>query len=278
MNNDIAFRFVTRTLSEDYRVFYENGQKQLLDIDEFVPLRKKGRIIPEEGTSFALFEEDNKIFLVASGLKFGNYDKAGRPIRFSFCQIFYGTGNEEREKAFSALNFLISSLSEVNKKIRELITEIPVKKINSQGQEVLGENISFEQNDFINLLQSKRKRNLSFKRTVNGKSYSVENCVWPAKGCILKWIETAPDRLNCYKIGGNNNNKVKRYNKFLWIALAVIILCALAAVTMIIRKTDVAEQFNSEIQVQSEKILESSVNVSKDTMLNNNESSDRRDI
>ena len=212
MNNNIKFRFVTRTVTTDYRVFYDNGNKELSDVDEFVPLREKCRIIPEEGLAVALFEENNKIFLTASGLKFGKTDRAGRPIRFSFCQIF--DNKQGRERAFSAFKMLVLSTHDVSAKIRELIKEIPVKKINSQGREIMSENISFDDEEFMDFLQryskSKSSVNSKFKTAENGKSYDSGSCVWPSKGCILKWIEAEPDVISCYKIVGRDKNNSKR--------------------------------------------------------------------
>ena len=247
MNTNIEFRFVTRTLSEDYRVFYDRGRKQLDDVEEFAPLRKKGRIIPEEGTTLALFEEDNKIFLIASGMKFGNHDKVGRAIRFSFCQIFQGNGIEEREKAFSAFSLLMSSMPDIQEEAKELIQEIPKKKTNSQGQEVLSEDVNFRQDEFMTLLQSRRKRNLSFKRAENGQSYNADSCLWPAKGCVLKWIETEPDVISCYRIEAeseeksplNSGTQLKRYS---WVMVLVIAVCAIAAGIMLIHNNKISEE------------------------------------
>lgn len=247
MNTNIEFRFVTRTLSEDYRVFYDGGNKQLGDIEEFAPIRKKSRIIPEEGTALALFEEDNKIFLIASGMKFGNRDRAGRTIRFSFCQIFQGNDIEEREKAFSAFSLLISSMSDVQEEAKELIEEIPKTKINSQGQEVLREDVSFMQDEFMNLLQSRRKRNLNFKRAAKGQSYNIDSCVWPSKGCILKWIETEPDVINCYRIGDAENGmsimKSSTHRKnYSWVMILIIAVCAIAAGIVLIHNNKPSEK------------------------------------
>ena len=63
MDDNIEFRFITRTFSEDYVVLCENGRRQLNDIDEFAPIRKIGNIIPEEGLCAVLFERNEKIFL-----------------------------------------------------------------------------------------------------------------------------------------------------------------------------------------------------------------------
>ena len=225
MNNNIKFRFVTRTLTSDYRVFYDNGNKELSDVDEFVPLREKCRIIPEEGLAVALFEENNKIFLTASGLKFGKTDRAGRPIRFSFCQIF--DNKQGREMAFSAFKMLMLSAPDVSAEINELIKEIPVKKINAQGRDVMSENVSFDDDEFMDFLQSyfKRNVNLKFQTAEDGKSYDSVSCVWPSKGCILKWIETDPGVISCYKICGRNRNN----NNILIGIAAIVAVIAVAA-------------------------------------------------
>ena len=236
MNTNINFRFITRTLSDDYRVFCDSGRKQLDDLEDFAPLRKKGGIIPEESTALVLFEDDSKIFLIASGMKFGRNDRAGRAIRFSFCQIFQGNSTEEREKAFSAFNLLISSMPDIQEEAKDMIQEIPKKKINLQGQEVLSEDVSFNQDEFMNLLQSRRQKNLNFRRAANGQSYSADSCLWPAKGCVLKWIETEPDIISCYKIdantdklGAKSQNTASPFKRYSWIMILIIAICAVTA-------------------------------------------------
>ena len=256
MNTDIKFRFVTRTLSEDYRVFYDSGRKQLGDLEEFAPLRHKGRIIPEEGTALAVFEEGGKIFLVVSGMKFGNRDRAGRAIRFSFCQIFEGNSPEEREKAFSAFSLLISSMPAVQEKAKGLLQEIPKTKTDLQGHETLSEDVSFKQDEFMALLQAGRKRNLKFKRASDGQSYPAGGCVWPANGCLLKWIETDPDIITCCKIPyeADGSSAVIQWKRFAWIILLAAAVCAAAAGIMTIRSRKTAN-----ISEQSSVIPENAI-------------------
>ena len=105
MNIDLTFRFVTRTLTEDYRVFGNGGSETYSDSAEFEPLRKKGRIIPEDGPCAVLWEESQLIFLTVSAMQRGTKDFANRPIRFSFCEIF-----TDRREAWTAFTRIISDL------------------------------------------------------------------------------------------------------------------------------------------------------------------------
>lgn len=67
MDTNITFRFVTRTCNEAYRIFSSGGNKTHSD-SEFEPLRRKGRIIPEEGPCAVMWEESSLIFLTVSAI------------------------------------------------------------------------------------------------------------------------------------------------------------------------------------------------------------------
>ena len=136
MNIGLTFRFVTRTLSEDYHVFGNGGRKTYSNITEFDPLRKKGRIIPEEGSCAVLWEESSPIFLTVSSMQRGVKDLANRPIRFSFCEIF-----TDRAKAWRAFTRVISDFSAAEKLMQPLIREKP-----RPGND--GEDVEFRQEDF----------------------------------------------------------------------------------------------------------------------------------
>ena len=154
MDYSIKFRFVTRTLSEDYRVYADGGSRLLSDRSEFEPLRQKGGIVPEEGPCAVLFEDGGMSFLVASALRRPSRDIAGRPIRFSFCQIF-GTSGRERERARTAFDRITSDWAAAEAKAGSLLREIP----RGEGaSSLLGEDIRFDQDAFIRWLQDGDKR------------------------------------------------------------------------------------------------------------------------
>lgn len=196
MNDSIEFRFVTRTLSEDYRVFYDNGFKQLGDIEEFAPIRKTGNIIPEEGPCAVLYEKDEKIFLAVSGMRRGKNDKAGRPIRFSFCKIYQRNNQNYRERAWNAFVKIITEWEAAENEISEdkqpsLIKIIPVTR--SSG--IHGEDLEFDEGVFIDWLENSSPRtfDIEFSFVNKGRWYEtdfVKSQVWPYEGYIIKWNKT----------------------------------------------------------------------------------------
>lgn len=196
MNDIIEFRFVTRTLSEDYRVFYENGSRQLGDIEEFAPIRKTGNIIPEEGPCAVIYEKDEKIFLAVSGMRRGKNDKAGRPIRFSFCKIYQRNNQNYRERAWNAFVKIITEWEAAENEISEdkqpsLIKIIPVTR--SSG--IHGEDLDFNERAFIDWLENSSLKIFYIEFSfVNKGRWSeadfVKSQVWPHEGYIIKWNRT----------------------------------------------------------------------------------------
>ena len=222
MNDNIEFRFITRTFSEDYKVFYENGSKQLLDIDEFAPLRKICNIIPEEGPCAVFFEKNEKIFLVVSGMKCGKNDKAGRPIRFSFCRIYQRNNQNYKERAWNAFVKIISEWNAAEYEISEerkpsLIEIIPV----TRNSGFYGEDIKFDEKIFIDWLENSSSTIYDIKFTYCNsgklsKNNFINSFIWPDNGYVVKWnknnelIECLPagDRVqhqNHYNMEINNN-------------------------------------------------------------------------
>ena len=219
VNDRIEFRFVTRTLTDDYHVFGMEGRRDLVwgvkenrlpDEDEFAPLRKVGDIDPELGPCAVLFEYREKVYLVVSGMSRGENDRAGRVKRFSFCQIFDGT-ETGRAKAYAAFNRIVTSFTDAEKKMRELIREVPVVIKDWQGNEKPSEEIEFRQQEFIDWLQEKRPEDTDLKS------------VWPQKGYRLKWMKEASPDIMRERIDGFETSSKK------WLA-AVAILALLICV------------------------------------------------
>ena len=173
MDYSLTFRFVTRTLSEDYRVYADGGARLLSDRSEFEPLRQRGGIVPEDGPCAILFEEDGRVFLVASGLRRPSRDVAGRPIRFSFCQIF-GSGKREKERAMSAFERLTFGWADAESKVGELISEVPRGELGQNS--LLGEDIKFDQEAFMRWLAERR-----FDADARPRPE------WPEEGHVLRW-------------------------------------------------------------------------------------------
>ena len=171
VNDKIEFRFVTRTLTDDYHVFGMEGRRDVVwgvkenrlpDEDEFAPLRKVGDIDPELGPCAVLFEHGEKVYLVVSGMNRGEKDRAGRIKRFSFCQIFDDT-ETDKAKAYAAFDRIVTSFPDAEAKMRELIREVPVVTKDWQGNEKPSEEIEFRQQDFIDWLQEKRPEDTDLK-------------------------------------------------------------------------------------------------------------------
>ena len=196
MNDSIEFRFITRTLSEDYKLLCENGNKRLDDIEEFAPIRKTGNIIPEEGPCAVIYEKDEKIFLAVSGMRRGKNDKAGRPIRFSFCKIYQRNNQNYRERAWNAFVKIITEWEAAENEISEdkqpsLIKILPVTR--SSG--IHGENLEFDERGFIDWLENSSSRIFDIEFSfVNKGRWSeadfVKSQVWPHEGYIIKWNKT----------------------------------------------------------------------------------------
>lgn len=179
MNDNIEFRFVTRTLREDYRVYADDGSAVYSDQTEFAPFRQKCSIIPEDGGCAALFEENAKKFLVVSALSSGRKDFAGRPIRFSFCKIF-----QERAGSFASFIRVVTQWEKVEAKIQELFHE-------------KADGVSFEHEKFIDWLQAEKLDAPSFETCKHGDVRGVRDVMWPSQGCVIKWLHSEPDEIFC---------------------------------------------------------------------------------
>ncbi len=229
MNDNIDFRFITRTFSEDYVVLCDNGKRQLTDIEEFAPIRKIGNIIPEEGPCAVLFERNAKIFFAASGMRRGKVDKAGRPIRFSFCKIYQTNDQNDKERAYNAFVKIITDWNVAEEAIREerrppLIKIIPAARTSSTGR--LGSDIEyaieFDELSFMDLLENGNSKLdcVDFEYCSDGKFSTDEftkSFIWPRNGCIFKWTKfdgyveclTSGDRTS---FDFNNNKNANNYD------------------------------------------------------------------
>lgn len=239
MNYDINFRFLTRTFSEDYRVFYRKGDRlvTLSDLVEFAPLRTKVNIIYEHKPYAAIFEECGKIFLVVSGMRRGVTDRAGKAISFAFCQIFQ---QAEKLKAYNSFRRVVLNFSEAERKLQSSIREISVKRLDWQNQEVSGEDIEFDQTDFIAWLQGSSDvvKTSQLQKARTDTSYPADTFIWPIHGNILVWEEASRNVIKCRKIGGKSS-----VNLTFWIAVAsILIIGGVIAFVMAKNGTDTVNQ------------------------------------
>lgn len=187
MNDSIDFRFVTRTLNEDYHVYSDDGRMILSDQMEFSPLRRKCAIHSEEGGCAALFEDNAKIFLIASGLSADRKDIAGRPIRFSFCNIFQGSGLQDKEDSYAAFIRLVTQWKDTELKIQSLFREYE-------------KGLFFDQKSFMAWLQAERQSIMNFKTCKHGDVHRSDAVIWPSEGCMLKWLLRESDEIFCMRL------------------------------------------------------------------------------
>ena len=210
MDDSIGFRFITRTLSQDYHVFYDGGRKVLSDETDFAPIREMGYIVPEEGPCAVLFTRNGKIFLVASGMERGKMDKAGRPIRFSFCKIYQGAGQDFQERSWGAFKRLAKSWEEAEETISEE-REPPILRISLgekadwQGKNVPVENIDFDEANFTEWLEHLLRATGRPFNTYRGEGRwsrleFFAQYLWPDDGYLFKWTK-ADDVVSCRPIG-----------------------------------------------------------------------------
>ena len=187
MNCAIDFRFVTRTLKDDYYVYADSGNNILDDLSEFAPLRKTCGIISEDGGCAALFEngEDANIFLVVSGIETERKDFAGRPIRFSFCKIF---NKDNKPEAYNAFNRVITQWQDMRLEIQNNFHEADI--------------LYFNQEAFINWLCFNQDLKLlkDFEICRHGDVRKINAVIWPAQDCMLKWLLAEDDEIFCSKI------------------------------------------------------------------------------
>ena len=187
------FIFVTRSESQDYRVFV-NGGADILSDGDFSPLRKKGHISPEGHPCASIYEENTECYVIASGLKRNANISRNGTNTFTFCWII---PSSEKIKAYSVFAKIIREWDSLEKKINEegLIKEIPWEIKNEVGEPVeWGENINFNENELMEWLSPHKNEDVAFVSMDYTAGSIVElsvedndNAIWPPKGFIFKW-------------------------------------------------------------------------------------------
>ena len=186
MNDNFIFK--TRTRRVDYRVFGDNGEKFYPE-SKFKPVSDKAQW---DNPCVVMYEESDRVYVAAFGLKRGVKDIANRPISFSFYQVF-----QDKVSAWAAFSRLVLEWSGAEEKIRSLIKETPRK-------DSPGEDVSFEQDIFMNWLQEKRKLTQKFltpltpDKEVSISLIQTESAFMPKNGCVLKWDENG-DKIYCFR-------------------------------------------------------------------------------
>lgn len=198
MNTSIEFRFVTATVNVDYHVYCDNGNRILKDAEEFDPIKEIGNFFLDEGSCSVLFEDNGKIYLIATNLQRGNKDFVGRPLVFSFCWILQGNNIEYKKEAWSAFSKIILSWNEVERKMQSLIEEEPFKKKDSKGRDIYSERINFNQEKFMEWLEISDTYIANFDNKISCgvvKEFSKSaSAFWPPARHILKWEKGAANK------------------------------------------------------------------------------------
>ena len=122
MNNRTEFCFSTRTLTDDYKIYADNGAVTLAS-EYFSDYRRKCDATSDNQRVTALYEEDGKFYLAAFNVPTRRRDTSGRVISFSFCLTFLDNGADARREAQRAYLRLTNEKTEVMAKIDELFDE-----------------------------------------------------------------------------------------------------------------------------------------------------------
>ena len=148
------FRFYTRTRSEDYRVFADEG-RELRNKNDFLRLRKIAGCRNDDDEGAAVFVDREMIHLVAFGFLRGELDRANRDKRFSFCRVY------PKSQAGAALNALARIAEDWDGTAEfadSLIEEVPVMRKTEfedfKGREKHSEDVRFDRERFFRWLDT----------------------------------------------------------------------------------------------------------------------------
>ena len=149
-----GFRFYTRTRSEDYRVFADEG-RELRNKNDFLRLRKIAGCRNDDDEGAAVFVDREMIHLVAFGFKRGDLDRGNRRKRFSFCRVY------PKSQAGAALNALARIAEDWDGTAEfadSLIEEVPVMRKTDfedfKGREKRSEDVRFDRVRFLQWLDT----------------------------------------------------------------------------------------------------------------------------
>ena len=149
-----GFRFYTRTRSEDYRVFADEG-RELRNKNDFLRLRKIAGCRNDDDEGAAVFAEGEMIQLVAFGFMRGDLDRGNRRKRFSFCRVY------PKSQAGAALNALARIAEDWDGTAEfadSLIEEVPVMRKTEfedfKGREKRSEDVRFDCVRFLQWLDT----------------------------------------------------------------------------------------------------------------------------
>ena len=150
--DNIDFMFYTRTLSEDYRVFADDGNETLDYAEYFEPITEIAQVKSDDERSAVVYTEDGNIYVAAFGLLRGAKDRARRDIRFSFCVVLPKSNMNSAMRIFSRVK---NEWDETGNKAGSFIKERPITRKDWKGRDVKGEDVKFNHGEFLQWLVSK---------------------------------------------------------------------------------------------------------------------------
>lgn len=150
-----GFRFYTRTRSEDYRVFADEG-RELRNKNDFLRLRNDiAGCSNEDDEGAAVFEDRGMIHLVAFGFMRGDMDRGNRTKRFSFCRVY---PKSQARLALNALARIAEDWDGTAEFADSLIEEVPVMRKTEfedfKGKEKRSEDVRFDRVRFFQWLDT----------------------------------------------------------------------------------------------------------------------------
>ena len=152
VDDSIGFRFYTRTLSEDYRVFAGGGGEVLNYAEEFAPFIEIADVRSEDEESAVIFEDSGSVYVAAFDLLRDGFDRGGRIKRFSFCLILPA---EKKAQALQAFSRVVNEWQATAKAVNSLIEERPAVRKDWKGRDLKGEDVRFDYRQFARWLESK---------------------------------------------------------------------------------------------------------------------------
>ena len=204
-----GFIFRTRTFEKDYIVLSGGGVPAGIEEEKFFDetFRAAG-INGTEDPAAGLCNFEEKYCVLCAGLQTGNNDKAGRPIRFSFCCVF---PKNESDFALATLNNIINKWENAERKLNFFI-----------NQELYQANeIKFDHENFIKWLNDELPKQETAPKTEITERKLAK---FPAKNHFVKW-EKETDKFTYdapLKNIEKGKNKHPRY--FLYCIIAVTLV------------------------------------------------------